>query len=310
MQMNKVALIASAGLGLAFLAACSDSPMGVQSRTAFVPKSSFVVALGDVTNNTAEAGYLKICKLGNIGGTFVVTSEPGAGGTGGGSLTSPLTVAENECRIAGIDFVDATTEKGDIYHVSENAAADPANTTQVLTSCVGIEGASPCTGVPPVEAYNNNYFINDVHGVVVTYTNTFTEPPPPPAGCTYTQGYWKTHGYAPKGKNTNQWDLKTITLGTVEYSQADAQKIFDSAVKGNGLISLAHQLMAAKLNIANGASSATIAATIAAADALIGDKNPLNGGSLTPASVASLVTALTNFNEGTTGPGHCGDEVL
>jgi hypothetical protein len=86
-------------------------------------------------------------------------------------------VTNGTCRVAGLDNGDATAEKGDFYHVSENAAADPQNTTQELVACVGIDGPSPCTGV---NGYNNNYFINSVHGVVVVYANTFTAPPPPP----------------------------------------------------------------------------------------------------------------------------------
>jgi hypothetical protein len=151
--------------------------------------------------------------------------------------------------------------------------------------------------------------VNNVHGVVLTYTNTFT---PPPSGCTFTQGYWKTHGPSATGNNSNEWDVTSLTLGTVNYTAAQLQSIFDTAPKGNGLIALAHQLIAAKLNIANGADGSSIAATIAAADALIGGLvvPPVGSGTLTSAQVAALVTALTNFNEGTTGPGHCDSEII
>jgi len=163
----KGALMASAGFAVPFLVACSDSPMTPTSRSAFVPKSSF--ALNDLTNDVAQVGILKICKLGNAGGTFVVTSTPGGSGTGNPTAQNPITVASGECRVAGIDNGDATTEKGDFFHVSENAAA---NTVGVLTSCIGIGGAAI--------ACNNQYFTNNVHGTVLTYTNTFTPPPPPP----------------------------------------------------------------------------------------------------------------------------------
>lgn len=126
-------------------------------------------------------------------------------------------------------------------------------------------------------------------------------------GCTYTQGYWKTHGYSPTGNNSNVWPVDNLTLGTVSYTQAQLQSIFDTPAGGNGLISLAHQLIAAKFNIANGASDAAIASAIADADALIGALvvPPVGSGSLSPADASSLIEALTNFNEGTTGPGHC-----
>lgn len=181
MRMNrKAALAAGASLGIAFLAACSDSPTAPASRAAFIPKSSF--ALNDLTTATPVAGQLKICKEGNIGGTFAVTFEAGAGGAGVPSAQNPITVANQTCRIAGLDAGDANQQKGDIFHVTENAAADPANTTQTLTSCVDLSGPTPCAN------FANNYFINNVHGVTVTYTNVFT-PPTGNEGCT--PGYWK-----------------------------------------------------------------------------------------------------------------------
>jgi len=73
------------------------------------------------------------------------------------------------------------------------------------------------------------------------------------------------------------------------------------------LLSLAHQLIAAKLNIANGSSAVSIQSSIDAADALIGSLviPPVGSGTLAPSATSALVTALTNYNEGATGPGHC-----
>lgn len=136
-------------------------------------------------------------------------------------------------------------------------------------------------------------------------------PPPPPTGdnCSYTQGYWKTHGPNATGNNSNEWPVTSLTLGNIAYTDSELQAIFDQAVKGNGLVSLAHQLIAAKLNVANGADGSTIAGTIADADALIAGLivPPVGGDSLKSNVTSSLNDALTAFNEGTTGPGHCGD---
>ena len=102
--------------------------------------------------------------------------------------------------------------------------------------------------------------------------------------------------------------MSGLTLGGVAYTQAQLLAVFDTPVAGNGLISLAHQLIAAKLNIANGATGTAINSTIAAADALIGSLvvPPIGTGHLDPSATSALVTALTNYNEGITGPGHCG----
>lgn len=126
-------------------------------------------------------------------------------------------------------------------------------------------------------------------------------------GCTFTQGYWKTHGPVPTGNNENEWPVNNLNLGSVTYTDLQLQSIFDTPAAGNGLIALAHQLIAAKLNVANGASDAAVAADIAAADALIGGLvvPPVGSGFLNPSATSSLITALTNFNEGKTGPGHC-----
>ena len=126
-------------------------------------------------------------------------------------------------------------------------------------------------------------------------------------GCTYTQGYWKSHGPIPLGNNSNQWPVTSLTLGGTTYSDLDLLSILNTPGAGNGLITLAHQLIAAKLNVANGANDSAIAATIVAADALIGTRivPPIGTGSLSNGSASSLIAPLTSYNEGATGPGHC-----
>ena len=126
-------------------------------------------------------------------------------------------------------------------------------------------------------------------------------------GCTLTQGYWKTHGPIPTGNNVNEWLVTSLTLGTVTYTDLQLQSIFDTPAGGNGLIALAHQLMAAKLNIANGSDNSAIASAIAAADALIGNLvvPPVGSGSLAPSQTSALNSTLTSYNEGAIGPGHC-----
>ncbi len=118
--------------------------------------------------------------------------------------------------------------------------------------------------------------------------------------CTYTQGFWKTHSGA--------WPAGTIKLGNITYTSGQLLSIFNQPAGGNGLLILAHQLIAAKLNILQGADGSSVASTIASADALIGNlvSPPVGGGSLSPSSVNALATTLDNFNNGLIGPGHCG----
>src|SRR6185503_5119844 len=104
------------------------------------------------------------------------------------------------------------------------------------------------------------------------------------ADCALTQGYWKNHASA--------WDVTMLSLGNVSYTQDELLAIFRTPVRGNGLISLAHQLIAAKLNVANGADASGV--DIAGADALIGDLvvPPIGDGYLAPGSTSGLVGEL------------------
>jgi len=119
--------------------------------------------------------------------------------------------------------------------------------------------------------------------------------------CTYTIGFWKNH--------PEVWPVSSLTLGTVNYSAADLLNILNTPAGGNGLISLAHQLIGAKLSIANGADPTSIQATINAADALIGGLviPPSGGGFLAPGTTSGLTSTLTDYNQGLIGPGHCGE---
>ena len=132
------------------------------------------------------------------------------------------------------------------------------------------------------------------------------------ANCTYTQGYWKTHGPVPVGNNGYVWPQSVkdngLMLGAVVYAPDQLLQIFNRPAAGNGLLVLSHQLIAAKLNVANGAQAGQdVLADIAAADALIGGRvvPPVGTGTLTNSSVSALTNRLTSFNEGDLGVPHC-----
>jgi hypothetical protein len=94
----------------------------------------------------------------------------------------------------------------------------------------------------------------------------------------------------------------------VSYTAAELESIFNTPpAGGEGLLILAHQLIAAKLNIANGANPSAVASTIAAADALIGGlvAPPVGSGSLAPSAVSALSSTLDQYNSGLIGPGSC-----
>ncbi|MDT8325304.1 MAG: T9SS type A sorting domain-containing protein, partial [Bacteroidota bacterium] len=93
--------------------------------------------------------------------------------------------------------------------------------------------------------------------------------------CPYSQGFWKTHGMnsCQYGNNANFWPATAfpMMLGSNPYTATQACNILHTPPQGgNALVALAHQLIAAKLNIANGsAAPVPVPATIVDADALI-----------------------------------------
>jgi hypothetical protein len=78
-----------------------------------------------------------------------------------------------------------------------------------------------------------------------------------------TQGYWKNH--------LSVWkDGSGMTLGTNFYTNTQLESILQTPVRGDASVALAHQLIAAQLNIANGTDSTPIQGTLADANNLIG----------------------------------------
>jgi N-acetylneuraminic acid mutarotase len=124
-----------------------------------------------------------------------------------------------------------------------------------------------------------------------TTTPTVT-PTPTPAGCVFSQGYWKNHPEA--------WPVTELQLGNTTYTQDQLLAILREPVRGNGLLILAKQEIAAKLNIANGADGSCIQQTLADADALIGDLviPPIGDGYLRPRDVSPTAGILGDYNEG------------
>jgi hypothetical protein len=112
-------------------------------------------------------------------------------------------------------------------------------------------------------------------------------------GCSLTQGYWKTHGcVGPNGRSQYGQNpdritplLGTcgpITLGAKPISTcADAGGVFQGVEHngGNAILRLYSQLLAADLNICNGADGSCIAAAIADANAVLSAADPNGDGS-------------------------------
>lgn len=111
-------------------------------------------------------------------------------------------------------------------------------------------------------------------------------------GCTYTQGYWKNHA---------TWPVTALRLGDVLYSQSELVNILETAVSGNGLVQLAHQLIAQANDTC---VPQAVLNAIAQADALIGSKViPID--SVPTADTSAATEILDNYNKGAAGVPHC-----
>ena len=127
-----------------------------------------------------------------------------------------------------------------------------------------------------------------------SYSNTHycrTKPNNGLEDCVHSQGYWKTHPEA--------WPVSNLRLGNVIYTKSQLLAIWNTPAAGNGLLSLAHQLMAAKLNLMAGAQApASIFNSVSATDALIGSRivPPVGSGFLSPAQTSGLTDTLEDFN--------------
>ena len=79
--------------------------------------------------------------------------------------------------------------------------------------------------------------------------------------CPTGQGYWKNH--------TEVWPVTDLMLGSQMYTQLELIGILNTPPQGDASIILAHQLIAAKLNIAAGADSSAVSSIIAQGDAVL-----------------------------------------
>ncbi len=147
------------------------------------------------------------------------------------------------------------------------------------------------------------------------------------AGCVLTQGYWKNHpcewpapfvpganGTAVAGQcaltpNPNEQcacdAAHTILIGSIPYTQCQLLCSLAQPGGGNAVRILAHQLIAAKLNVLSGATPPSCGD----GDALIGSLNILTG-SVAPSStlgqqMLAIAVCLDLYNNGDGGVTHC-----
>jgi hypothetical protein len=100
--------------------------------------------------------------------------------------------------------------------------------------------------------------------------------------------------------------VDAITIGNVIYPKTEAIQILEVPPQGDATYVLAHQLIAAKLNILNGADDTAVAAIIVEADAWL-ISHPLGSNPIGAErrEGAALNSILNDYNDGEVGPRRC-----
>ena len=237
-----------------------------------------VAALAGVLAVPAYAGTasLTICKIAGTGVTTGTNFTFDAGGT-------TVSVPAGSCVTTGGFTVGTNVTVQETVPSGMQVSAISVGESAVLVSS-NLAAGSAVVGIGG--DHNTVSFTNSVP--VVT------------SGCTFTQGYYKNHAAALPA---------TMTLGSITYTRAQLVTILTTPVRGNGAISLAYQLIAAKANIAGGASApAAVVTAITQADALLATTgNLLASGFLDPSLTSALTQILDQYNNGLApgGPPHC-----
>jgi hypothetical protein len=291
----------------ATLASVTDTVSGVIAADVECPDQLTVPAGGTLTC-TYEANLPDRADRDNTATATLLNTPNGI--TDFSSASVPVRFAN-----ATVNTVDETITvtdslQGNLGTVT--AGVDPLPKTFNYTRDVGPYAAS------------GDYRVDNVASLVTNDTGTTGEDDwtvvihVPNTGCTLTIGYWKTHA----GFTGNNADMVSrylpISLGTTGGTKTRTVTTATQAVTilkmdadaSNGINKLYAQLLAAKLNVANGADGSAVATTISAADTFLAKYNAASWSSLSKSERQKVVTwasKLDEFNNGVSGPGHCSE---
>jgi len=295
MRMSrKSALVAGAGMAVAFLAACSDSPTAPSARVN-APAPSFAL----LQQPNLVQGEFKVCSA-NASATFSVTFSDALGTRLSpplASTSSPttLSVAAGTCAIIWSKTTPTTTPADQVTTATivqtGQAAGYQFQMVEVLDA--GSLGSSADNATQTATLKSNAF-----HGATATFTQELI----PSNTCTYTKGYYRNHPNAVTG-----------TIGG--RAEADAEAIL-AATPGkpgdvtfqddNSLLNLYQQYLSALINGGTSGPLAVQDAIATVAGGTGGSGKAITNVSLTKAQISSLTDTLSSFNEGSfNGWPHC-----
>lgn len=269
--MRKVSKLTLLAAGVTFfVAACDQAPTNPSNDG---PDVSAAVLDDDAASADGAANFesLELCKVweddtGAPATPFATTFTIQADDPDAGTLVQNVTIDGTESPTPGCKVVllfDGTTdERQPAEDISIVEAAPPANwaVTDISTALV-LRGGSDGSEIGVQEDVANRTWsadlLNNDHGVLVTFTNTFT-PPGGGEGCT--PGYWKNHAgtfsqSVGGQKKPSSWEgfLPTDSYDTVfgVTSSFDGTLIEALIRGGGGENALGRHAVAALLNAAH-----------------------------------------------------------
>lgn len=135
-------------------------------------------------------------------------------------------------------------------------------------------------------------------------------------GCTLTPGYWMTHSHAGGAPYDETWDLLANGENTIFFMSGKSYiEVLSTSPGGNAYFILTFAYIATELNFLNNAGSTPeVDAAFDAATLLLQTYTPaqiaaLRGNHPIRKQFVNIAKILDDYNNGLTGPGHCGDTV-
>ena len=118
---------------------------------------------------------------------------------------------------------------------------------------------------------------------------------PKAPACPLGQGFWKNH--------PEDWPVTTLIIGGTAYTEAQLATVLNTKTKGDAVLILTRQLIAAELNIANGSNGSSVTAVIADANSLLAGINLLahkdvDTNTVLGQKMVADAAILESFNEG------------
>ena len=231
----------------------------------------------------------------------------------GGVATAPWDFAASTLSAELDECVSLTdTLEGDLGTV---CAADLVNGSKTFAYALDMKDYATECGENVVAntattTTNDGQIVNSASHTVAVTVDCVT-------GCTLTQGYWKTHSSYGPARYDETWALVGAGVGAGIGSGTGADTPFYRSGKsyygvlwtppaGSAYYVLAHQFIAATLNVLAEADETVVAQDLATARAFFASTAPTTVLSKTQqAGLKALAGRLDAYNNGATGPGHC-----